>query len=61
MHLDDVMIRRTSWHYYCPDAAERASEVTAWMAETLGWSAERQSAELSRYLPASAAVAAAGA
>ena len=52
MHLDDVMIRRTSWHYYHADAAKIAAEVAGWMAAALGWDAARQAAELKRYLTA---------
>ncbi len=49
VHLDDVMIRRTSWHYYHVDAAKIAQEVADWMAGALGWDAERQAAEVERY------------
>ena len=40
VHLDDVMVRRTSWHYYFRDAASKAQQVADWMGELLGWSAE---------------------
>jgi glycerol-3-phosphate dehydrogenase len=49
VHLDDVMVRRTSWHYFYRDAAAKAKQVADWMGELLGWSAETQSAELERY------------
>jgi glycerol-3-phosphate dehydrogenase len=49
VHLDDVMVRRTSWHYYFRDAASKARQVADWMGELLGWSAEAQNAELERY------------
>ncbi len=49
MHLDDVMIRRTSWHYYHADAAKIACEVAVWMAGVLGWDAARQAEEIERY------------
>ncbi len=48
-HLEDVMVRRTSWHYYHEDAAEKAVEAAEWMGEILGWSAEAQGGELRRY------------
>jgi glycerol-3-phosphate dehydrogenase len=48
-NLDDVMIRRTSWHYYFRDAAERAEQVADWMAEILGWSEDGKEAQLRRY------------
>ena len=49
MHLDDIMVRRTSWHYYFRDAAAKAQQVAEWMGELLGWSPEELSAELERY------------
>ncbi len=49
VHLDDVMLRRTSWHYYFRDAAAKARQVADWMGELLGWSGEAQRAELDRY------------
>jgi glycerol-3-phosphate dehydrogenase len=48
-HLTDVMVRRTSWHYYLKDAGERASEVGEWMSRALGWSEARRREELERY------------
>ena len=49
VHLDDVMVRRTSWHYYFRDAAAKAGQVANWMGELLGWSEETRRAELDRY------------
>jgi len=49
VHLDDVMVRRTSWHYYFVDAPCVAERVADWMAELLGWSGETRSEELRRY------------
>jgi glycerol-3-phosphate dehydrogenase len=49
VHLDDVMVRRTSWHYYFWDAASKALQVANWMGELLGWSEAARSAELERY------------
>lgn len=48
-HLDDVMIRRTSWRYYCPDHQLVAEQVAGWMANELGWSDERRDLELQKY------------
>jgi glycerol-3-phosphate dehydrogenase len=48
-HLDDVMIRRTSWHYATSRPMEIAPQIAAWMAETIGWDSARQEAELRRY------------
>lgn len=49
VHLDDVLVRRTSWHYYFRDAAAKAERVADWMGELLGWSAAQRAAELQRY------------
>lgn len=49
IHLDDVMVRRTSWHYYFRDAAQKAERVADWMGELLGWSDAQRVAELDRY------------
>lgn len=48
-HLQDVMIRRTSWHHYWPQAPQMALQVADWMAELLGWNAERRAGELRDY------------
>jgi glycerol-3-phosphate dehydrogenase len=48
-HLDDVMVRRTSWHYYHRDADQKAERVADWMGELLGWSAIQRTDELVRY------------
>ena len=49
VHLQDVMIRRTSWHHYWPDTPQMAEQVTGWMAGILGWSAEQTGAEVAAY------------
>jgi glycerol-3-phosphate dehydrogenase len=49
VHLEDVMIRRTSWHYYHRDAAGMAREVADWMTELCHWSDARQQEELENY------------
>jgi glycerol-3-phosphate dehydrogenase len=48
-HLDDVMVRRTSWHYYHRDAEQKSERVADWMGELLGWSAKQRDEELARY------------
>jgi glycerol-3-phosphate dehydrogenase len=50
VHLEDVMIRRSSWHYYHRDIESMAAQAADWMAPLLGWDATRRSAELQRYL-----------
>ncbi len=56
VHLDDVMVRRSGWHYYWRDARQKAEQTAAWMAELLGWSAERRAAESERYARATEGV-----
>ncbi|MGD0517206.1 MAG: glycerol-3-phosphate dehydrogenase/oxidase [Thermoguttaceae bacterium] len=49
VHLEDVMIRRTSWHYYLDNPIETARQVAAWMGEYFNWDAQRQDSELTLY------------
>lgn len=49
VHLDDVMIRRTSWHYYHRNSDEIARRVADWMAEIFRWDAARRADELLGY------------
>jgi glycerol-3-phosphate dehydrogenase len=48
-HLDDIMIRRTSWHHYQRNPDETANQVAQWMSECLGWDAPRLEAEGASY------------
>ncbi|MCW5550935.1 MAG: glycerol-3-phosphate dehydrogenase/oxidase [Verrucomicrobiae bacterium] len=57
VHLDDVMVRRTSWHYYYRDAALKAQQVANWMGELLGWSEAQRVSELGNYHAATASAA----
>ena len=50
IHLDDVMIRRAGWHYYLPDARERAGQVADWMGEFLGWSKDARTEEIAKLI-----------
>lgn len=49
VHLDDIMVRRASWHYYHRDAAQKAAVVAEWMKQLLAWPDSTLAAELSRY------------
>lgn len=49
LHLTDVMVRRSSWHYYHGDAGRQAEQVVTWMARSVGWSPTRRADELARY------------
>jgi len=48
-HLDDVMIRRTSWRYYHRDHLEIAHRIAEWMAAELGWTEADRDEEMVRY------------
>jgi glycerol-3-phosphate dehydrogenase len=50
IHLDDVMIRRSSWQHYHADREDVARRVCDWMAELLRWSDAQKLAEWDRYL-----------
>jgi glycerol-3-phosphate dehydrogenase len=49
VHLDDVMVRRSGWHYYFADAHQRAEQVADWMSEALTWSHDKRTSELAHY------------
>jgi glycerol-3-phosphate dehydrogenase len=50
IHLDDVLLRRTSWHFYHDDHAALAERCAGWMASELGWNAERTALEIGQYM-----------
>lgn len=50
LHLDDVMVRRTSWQHYLPAPAQRAEEVSRWMGDSLNWSEAARQSELESYV-----------
>jgi glycerol-3-phosphate dehydrogenase len=45
LHLEDVMVRRTGWHYYLTDRQAVSRRVADWMDEAFGWSPERKAEE----------------
>jgi glycerol-3-phosphate dehydrogenase len=49
MHLDDVMMRRTSWHYYHKNASELARQALDWMSIIQNWNETQREAEWRRY------------
>jgi glycerol-3-phosphate dehydrogenase len=49
VHLEDVMIRRTSWSLYHRDHARMAAQVAGWMADALSWDENIRAAELRAY------------
>ena len=48
--LDDIMVRRSSWHYASTDLPKTAAQVAHWMGELLGWSTEQTDAAVDNYL-----------
>jgi glycerol-3-phosphate dehydrogenase len=49
VHLDDVMLRRTSWRYYHRDHAAIAQQIAPWMAAAMAWDDAAQAEELETY------------
>jgi glycerol-3-phosphate dehydrogenase len=49
VHLDDVMIRRTSWHYYLDNPLETAGQIAAWMGDIFSWDDRQKDSEFTRY------------
>jgi glycerol-3-phosphate dehydrogenase len=49
VHLEDVLLRRTSWHYYHGNQGKFAELTAGWMGEQLKWSPQQRAAELDRY------------
>jgi glycerol-3-phosphate dehydrogenase len=53
LHLDDVLMRRSSWHFYDGPVRERAELCAEWMAQLLNWFQRKRDSELNRYYEAS--------
>lgn len=51
-HLDDLMCRRTSWHFYYGYDEPMVRTAAEWMGSALGWDAGRVNQELARYTAA---------
>lgn len=52
VNLDDVMVRRSSWHYHHTDAPAKAQQAANWMAEIFSWTPEQKKAQIARYISA---------
>jgi glycerol-3-phosphate dehydrogenase len=48
--LEDLMVRRSGWHYYCNDLPSVAERVANWCAESAGWEPARTAEQLAGYL-----------
>ena len=49
VNLDDILLRRTSWHYYHSDQEELPAKTAKWMAKQLSWSPEETASQLSEF------------
>lgn len=49
VHLDDVMVRRTGWHYYFRDAKSKAEQAADWMSDCCGWTPMQRNKEIADY------------
>jgi len=50
--LDDVMLRRTSWHFYHSGARDIAEQISFWLRDELGWSETERLRQIDHYLRA---------
>ncbi len=48
-HLDDILLRRSGWHYYHRAEALPLEDIATWTAEAAGWSPARRAAELAAW------------
>jgi glycerol-3-phosphate dehydrogenase len=48
-HLEDLMVRRTSWRHYRHDHIEVAGRAARWMADELGWDEAKIQFEIAGY------------
>lgn len=51
-HLDDVLLRRSGWHYYERPSAASVERVAGWMAEECGWTPEETAREVAAFIAA---------
>jgi glycerol-3-phosphate dehydrogenase len=47
--LEDIMLRRSGWHYYQRWSVNAVDEVAGWMAESVGWSAAQRATEVEAF------------
>ncbi|MES2696591.1 MAG: glycerol-3-phosphate dehydrogenase/oxidase [Verrucomicrobiota bacterium] len=55
--LDDLLLRRSGWHYYHRNSEQRIREIAGWMAEAAGWTPAQREAELAAWRVNAAAFA----
>lgn len=49
-HLDDVLLRRSGWHYYHRWSDASIAQVADWMAGCLGWTPAEREAEIKTFV-----------
>jgi glycerol-3-phosphate dehydrogenase len=47
--LEDVLLRRSGWHYYHRFSQRRIDEIAGWMAEATGWTPTEMSTEVEAF------------
>jgi glycerol-3-phosphate dehydrogenase len=47
--LEDILVRRSGWHYYFGNIGTRAETVAAWMGEIAEWTPTKQEDEVAAY------------
>ncbi len=47
--LEDILVRRSGWHYYFGNTGTRAETVAAWMGEIAEWTPTKQEDEVAAY------------
>ncbi|WP_414663389.1 glycerol-3-phosphate dehydrogenase/oxidase [Horticoccus sp. 23ND18S-11] len=48
-HLDDVLLRRSGWHYYERLSADTIAQTATWMGELLDWSPPQRQSEIEAF------------
>jgi len=49
LRLDDVLLRRSGWHYYQRWSLSAIEQVAEWMAESADWSPSQRRAEIDAF------------
>lgn len=48
-HLDDLLLRRSGWHYYHRGSDVWLEQIATWMADAAGWTPQQREAELNAW------------
>jgi glycerol-3-phosphate dehydrogenase len=49
LRLEDLLLRRSGWHYYNRETAAALEQVAGWMADAAGWSPEKRRSEIENW------------